>query len=160
MGKSRRREVGDQEKLPQKWHVQARLKSGKIIHTGSASFGKNWVRVIALSSNATRIQNMRRSWRRTTSRRPKWTLIDWDVPALTWIPLKICGLNWRPRYMPQTIESGGARQIRQRKPGWDFSGDVCETYWKLQPPTPGCYPAMLWPWYFIFSEIIWFLSAK
>lgn len=45
--------------------------------------------------------------------------------ALTRIPLKICGVNWRPRQ--KTIKSGGTWEICQKRKCWDSSGGASET---------------------------------
>lgn len=56
---------------------------------------QNWVWIIPLT------QNILCFWSRTTCGGPKWTLLTSLHKALTWITLKICGVNCRPKFMPE-----------------------------------------------------------
>lgn len=82
--------------------------------------------VIALTSNMTVTQNICRSRWRTASRRPEWTLLTALHKALTYL-----SVGWSEGWGPcqRTTKSGG---FDEKRVGWDASGDVWETCWKLK----------------------------
>lgn len=84
--------------------------------------------------DAWRKKNMWRFWKKiqsskrgTDSTRPKWMLLAGLHKALTWMPVDICGGKWR--------------QTKDWNPrGWaGTTQEMCETCWKLQKTTEGCY---------------------
>lgn len=82
--------------------------------------------VIVLTSNMTVTQNICRSRWRTASRRPEWTLLTALHKALTYL-----SVGWSEGWGPcqRTTKSGG---FDEKRVGWDCSGDVWETCWKLK----------------------------
>lgn len=82
--------------------------------------------VIVLTSNMTVTQNICRSRWRTASRRPEWTLLTALHKALTYL-----SVGWSEGWGPcqRTTKSGG---FDEKTVGWDCSGDVWETCWKLK----------------------------
>lgn len=71
--------------------------------------------VSAAASNRTTTQNTRCSWWRIFPWRPKWTLLT----GLTWMLLKIWGLNWNPLHL-EKLERFAKEELA------GFAQETCE----------------------------------